>query len=109
MITGHGPFAYHQSLICPEIVAKCRYCENERRETFFHLFTECPQFNNYRMSSLGVFQIESNPVEWNPKQLLDFVDGTAIGDVFRLVEGVDPGSLGQTSEDSESLSGTGSY
>ena len=62
LITGHGPFDYHQSLLCPETNATCRYCQIENRETFFHIFTACPHFNNYRFSKFNVYQIAEPPV-----------------------------------------------
>ena len=43
-ITGHGPFGYHSSLVCPDIDPLCRYCEAEENETFIHLLTKYSVF-----------------------------------------------------------------
>ena len=86
IIIGHGPFAYHQSLICPEIDSNCRYCETETRETFFHIYTECPCFNNIRECITGLYQM-SKLDHWMPQDLLDFIKNSAVREVFDLVEG----------------------
>ena len=85
-ITGHGPFAYHQSLVCPELSPGCRFCEEGPVETFFHFINDCPCFAESRAAITGGYEIDRS-YEWTVGQIKSFVLCDKIKGVFELVEG----------------------
>ena len=72
MVTSHNDLRYHSSLRDPNVRPECRLCGLDR-ETFFHLFVECPRLNTTRFKILG-YHFRGYLGEWQPGQLLDFCD-----------------------------------
>ena len=52
----------------------CRFCE-ESDETFYHLWAECPVYNEQaRLRQELLLKDGKDPSEWNPKELLKFAN-----------------------------------
>ena len=86
-ITGHGPFAYHQSLIEPSLDPRCRFCDIEKQETFYHFMYDCPRFINFRLETCGLHILPRN-YDWSVRDLVSFIGHEPIRAIFELVENV---------------------
>ena len=84
-ISGHGPFAYHQSLIEPSIDPTCRFCSLEGKETFHHLMYDCPALAQRRADLFSQFQLPAN-FDWTPSDILSFINNTYLAEIFELVK-----------------------
>ena len=84
-VTGHGPFAYHHSLLSPDISPVCRFCDDCPRETFCHFLTDCPCFAETRFRVTELLE-NNNEHVWTVGQIKSFIDTGRIRDMFELVE-----------------------
>ena len=76
ILTGHNALAYFKNKVDPEIDPYCRFCEEHEYETFIHLITTCPTFENIRRD---VFQQQIFPSQtWRPYDVLRFADTSQI-------------------------------
>ena len=84
-ISGHGPFAYHQSLIEPSIDPIYCFCSLERKENFNHLMHDYPALVQRRADLFSQFQLPAD-FDWTPTDILSFISHTRLAEIFELVE-----------------------
>ena len=99
VITGHGPFGYHQSLATPGTPALCRFCGYEQ-ETFYHFATLCPPFLNRRLDYLG-YREREDLSGWNVGCIVKFISNTEIGEIFDSVEAREYASFSEGSGEAD--------
>ena len=71
MISGHNDLRYHFSLRNPNTDPNCRLC-GDPRETFFHLYTDCPRLNTLRFNVTGKYNL-GDAAGWSPDTIIQFI------------------------------------
>ena len=71
IITGHNNLLYHRSNTNPDIDQTCRFCD-ETRETFIHLFSDCPMFWRQQQEASSGLQPGEPLYLVDPQKILDF-------------------------------------
>jgi hypothetical protein len=85
VITGHNSLGYFRNIVDPENNDPfCRFCNDNRYETFIHLIQECERFEQ---DARNIF-FDQPPFQeqtWKPEDILAFAE---LPDIAKALQGI---------------------